>query len=344
MSLPVLKAIFNLVSAGANLVGEKPNFDPSLADDQREFQGIADALFPAASGVCDVGRGKVFPGGAISEALHELKIAPDFSATGSDATASVKFVHRSTDEAEIYFVNIRTDSPHAFKAQFRITDKVPELWDAESGKTAPVSYSIKDGVTEVPLDLPAWGTTFVVFRVQAKASVLKTIAYQQVSAHAVEGPWTLTFQADRGAPESIKLDRLLDWSTSADAGVKYFSGIGRYHVTVQVSKEWIGADRKTFIDLGEVKNLASVYLNGRKLGTVWHAPYKLEVTGALTEGPNVLEVEVANAWVNRLIGDEQPGAARIAFADIKPYSAETKPVPSGLLGPVKIVVEGMAKE
>jgi hypothetical protein len=91
-----------------------------------------------------------------------------------------------------------------------------------------------------------------------------------------------------------------------------------------------------WIDLGEVKNLAGVSVNGKSLGIVWHTPYRVNITSALKPGANELVVKVTNAWVNRLIGDEQPGATRITFADVKPYRAKSPLLPSGLLGPVSI--------
>ena len=94
-----------------------------------------------------------------------------------------------------------------------------------------------------------------------------------------------------------------------------------------------------WIDLGDVKNLAIVTVNGKELGQIWHTPYRMEVTSALKPGANQITVKVVNAWVNRMIGDEQPGATKITFADVKPYKANSPLLPSGLLGPVTVVAE-----
>jgi hypothetical protein len=118
--------------------------------------------------------------------------------------------------------------------------------------------------------------------------------------------------------------------------VKYFSGTGTYTKTVAAPADWFVKDAHIWIDLGDVKNLAEVSVNGRSLSTVWHTPYRVDVTSALKPGPNELVVKVTNAWVNRLIGDEQPGATRFTFADVKPYRANSPLLPSGLFGPVKI--------
>jgi hypothetical protein len=118
--------------------------------------------------------------------------------------------------------------------------------------------------------------------------------------------------------------------------VKYFSGIGTYTRTVNAQADWFAKGAHVWIDLGDVKNLAEVSVNGKPLGIVWHAPYRVDVTSALKPGANELVVKVVNAWVNRLIGDQQPGATKYTFADVKPYKASSPLIASGLLGPVTV--------
>jgi len=119
--------------------------------------------------------------------------------------------------------------------------------------------------------------------------------------------------------------------------VKYFSGAGTYTKTVQAPADWFRKGSKLWLDLGDVKNLAEVTVNGKDLGVVWHAPYRVDVTSALKPGANQISVKVVNAWVNRLIGDQQPDATKYTFADVKPYRANSPLLPSGLLGPVAVV-------
>jgi hypothetical protein len=133
------------------------------------------------------------------------------------------------------------------------------------------------------------------------------------------------------------MDKLSDWSHSDDLGVKYFSGVGTYTKTVQASSEWFKKGARLWVDLGDVKNLAIVSVNGKELGETWHAPYRVDATSALKPGVNQITITVVNAWVNRLIGDEQPGATKLTFADVKPYKANSPLLPSGLLGPVTVI-------
>jgi len=160
-----------------------------------------------------------------------------------------------------------------------------------------------------------------------------------IKVATLTGPWNVAFQTGRGAPATITLNELVDWSKSDDPGVKYFSGMGTYTKSVQASPDWLRQGSRTWLDLGDVKNLAEVTVNGKDLGQTWHAPYRVDVTSALKPGSNQIQIKVVNAWVNRMIGDEQPGATKITFADVKPYKANSPLLPSGLLGPVTLVRE-----
>jgi len=155
----------------------------------------------------------------------------------------------------------------------------------------------------------------------------------------INGPWNIVFQSGRGAPNSITMNELLDWSHSDDPGVRYFSGVGTYTKTVEASPNWFRKGARLWLDLGDVKNLAEVTINGKDLGQTWHAPYRVDATSALKPGANEIRIKVVNAWVNRMIGDEQPGATKITFAAVKPYKANSPLLPSGLLGPVTVVSE-----
>lgn len=148
----------------------------------------------------------------------------------------------------------------------------------------------------------------------------------------------MTFQPDRGAPSQIVVDTLISWSNSRDQGVKYFSGTGTYSRNIEVPENWLGTDGQIWLDLGEVKNLAEVIINGKSLGIVWKKPFRIEVTGALKQGPNSLEIKVTNLWVNRLIGDQQPGITKkYTYTTQAFYKADSPLLQSGLLGPVNIV-------
>jgi len=337
MSLPVLRAIHTLVESGGVVAGPKPTDDPSLADDQSEFEKLTSELFGTGTGVHKVGKGTVYAGESLDEVFSALHLDPDFDYSKHNSDSDVEFVHRKLKNGDIYFVDNRSDHDESIDAAFRVTGMQPELWRAETGTTEPVSFAIADGRTTVPLYLEPWGAIFVVFRRPTSETSHAVPEVIETKVATVSGPWEIAFQPGRGAPASVKMDHLSDWSQSADAGVKYFSGIGTYTKTLQVSPQWFRKGAKLWLDLGDVKNLAVVTVNGKELGETWHAPYRVDVTSALKIGANEITIKVVNAWVNRMIGDEQPGATKITFADVKPYKADSPLLPSGLLGPVTVV-------
>ncbi|MFP5228021.1 MAG: glycosyl hydrolase [Acidobacteriota bacterium] len=342
MSLPVLRAIDKLVREGAMVAGQKPADDPSLADDQAEFRKLNDEMFGDGSGTHSVAKGTVYAGDDAAAALRAMNVEPDFHYTGSDNR--IEFVHRKLANGDLYFVDNRSDDGAQIEATFRVAGKAPELWYAETGTTEPVSFRIADGSTTVPLKLEAWGTVFVVFRRPTRETSHTVSAPEEAQVATVSGPWTVSFPPNWGAPPSITLDTLASWSDNSDSGVKYFSGTGTYTKSIDAPTSWFGKGRQVWIDLGDVKNLAEVSVNGKPLAIVWHAPYRVNITSALKPGRNELTIKVTNAWVNRMIGDQQPDAPKkYTFADVKPYHADSPLLPSGLIGPVTIVEDKPAR-
>jgi hypothetical protein len=339
MSLPVLRAIHKLVEEGAAVAGPKPTDDPSLADDQAEFQRLNGELFSDGTGVRKVGKGTVYAEQNAEEALKSMNVSPDFEHTKPESDTRLLFVHRKLANGDLYFVDNRNDREETVEATFRVTGKAAELWHPDTAQMEPASYRVAEGRTTVPLHLEPWGTVFVVFRktTQETSRVLPKVVEKELAT--IEGPWKVAFEPGRGAPATVTLENLISWSESADVGVKYFSGAGIYFRTVQASPAWFKKGTKLWLNLGDVKNMAEVTVNGKSLGIVWHTPYRVEVTRVLKPGANEVKIKVINAWVNRLIGDQQPGATKYTFADVKPYRANSPLLPSGLLGPVHIYSE-----
>ncbi len=338
MSLPVLRAIRKLVMEGAVVVGAKPTDDPSLEDDQAEFRRLCDELFGDGKGEYPVGKGIVYAGGDFERAFEKMNLPPDFTTSIAETDRHLPFVHRTLVDREIYFVNNRSDQNVNVNASFRVTGKTAELWHAENGSGEPVSYAIAKDRTTVPVHLEPWGTAFFVFRGSAPEISHVIAAPIESSVRTIDGPWTLTFQPGRGAPASVSLQTLTPWNENADKGVKYFSGAGTYTTRFTADPGWFKAGQRLLVDLGSVKNLAEVSVNGKSLGIVWHAPFRVDVTGALKPGENHIDIKVTNSWVNRLIGDQQPDSTvSYTYADVKPYKATSPLLPSGLLGPVQLV-------
>jgi hypothetical protein len=321
-----------MVNAGAVVVGPKPVESPSLADDQAEFKTIADLLWSGTAG-----KGKVLTG-SIGEALASLNVAADFEYTKPQPDTELAFVHRKIAGGDLYWVSHRSDRAEDIEASFRVQGKAPELWHADTGAIEPASYRTVEDRTVVPLALQPNDAVFVVFR-EAATAPSRTIARPvETTVGTIEGPWEVAFQPDRGAPAKITMTALASWHENADPGVKYFSGTGTYTKTIQAPAGWFQAGAKLLIDLGEVKNIAAVTINGKPLGTYWKAPFRVDATSALEPGTNTLEIQVINLWVNRLIGDQQEGVTKkYTYTAQQFYRADSPLLPSGLIGPVHVI-------
>jgi hypothetical protein len=333
MTLPVLRKIRDLVNAGAVVVGDRPTGSPSLADDAAEFAAIAGELWGKSNGT-----GRVIQGAGVNQALASLGVAPDFDS--GPAGHDVMFVHRRLADGDVYFLSNRTEREQNIDGVFRVSGKRPELWHADTGQTEPVSYRAESGRTKVPLQLAANESVFVVFRQAASEQAVTVPARRETPVATLSGAWNVRFAPDLGAPEQTTLAQLASWSENADPSVKYYSGTATYNKTIDISADWLKTGERLTLDLGDVRELAEVSVNGRPLGIVWHPPYKVDVTEAIRLGANTLEVKVTNLWVNRLIGDQQPGAKKYTFTVMPTYKADAPLRPSGLLGPVRLLQTG----
>ena len=507
MTPELLKKLKKLVDAGAMVVGPKPGKSPSMAnypDCDKEVQRLADELWA----------GKIFSGTTAEQKLAERRIIADFQCD----QPMVRWIHRRTDDMDIYFVAngaVAAEYPYAGSPMvanccFRTSGVQPEIWDPETGRTSPVyCYQVQDGITQIPLILPAKASVFVVFRhgqspppaqvvrtiirdgkaflqtgggqtpskveilsavygkpgepehtrdatadvrkllpeqmflvtdvaaiggdpdvnvvktldihcridgqerrltfhdgeivnfsvpgecppatvetdhdgtVQLCATQPGTYEYLLLPPEApspewfktvkvpiptvpepirIQGPWTVTFPDGWGAPPRIQMETLIPLNQHADSGVKYFSGTATYQCQFDVPAESLGKDRRIKLDLGVVEVMAEVKLNGQPMGILWKAPFELDVTSALLDGQNSLEIKVANLWVNRLIGDQQlppdsernkrgtlknwpqwlldgksSPTGRFAFTTWELWHKNDPLVPSGLIGPVQLV-------
>jgi len=338
MSLPVLRKIRDLVEAGAVVCGPRPIATPSLSDNPKEFQSIVDQLWGPSGLGNNVGKGKVYGNRKLGDVLAGLNVTPDFEYTKPNPDTQLLFVHRKLADADLYYVDNRNDRSEELETTFRIDGREAELWHADTGKIEPASYKAANVGTTVPLHLAPWETVFVVFRHPSNAASRALPRVVENLVGTIEGPWDLSFQPDRGAPPKIPLEKLVPWQESKDEGVKYFGGTGTYTKTIQATSDWFKPGAELWIDLGEVKNLAEVSVNGKPLGIVWKTPYRVDATSALHHGSNTLEIKVTNGWANRIIGDRQPNAAKTyTFTSPKFYKANAPLQPSGLLGPVQVI-------
>ncbi len=338
LSLAALKKVHELVSAGATVIGPKPERAVSLVGGVQaaaEFARLADETW-------DAGRPQhAIEGVAPPEVLRKLGVIADFTHNGGQA-AQMEWIHFAIPDGEFYFVAHQTEEPLAADCTFRVAGLQPELWNPMDGsRRTAVAFAQNDGRTTLPLEFAPNGSVFVVFRTPISEDLQGNAKSNfPVTGETVElaGPWTAKFDSRWGGPESVVFETLSDWSQNADPGIKFYSGIARYEKRFDAPPAMVAAPKgRTCLDLGNVLEMAEIRLNGKSVGIVWAPPFQVDVTEALKPGENVLEVRVANQWSNRVIGDLQlPAGQRRTQTNIMALVAETPPLPSGLLGPVTL--------
>lgn len=225
-----------------------------------------------------------------------------------------------------------------------MTGRQPELWDAVTGEIRDLPiYEQRNGRITVPLEFAPGQSFFVVFRHAAHQGSrtgtgrnfeeLKSIA--DLTSH-----WQVSFDPHWGGPDKpLMFDNLDDWAQRPEEGIKHYSGKAAYLKTFNLPADI--KDRRIYLDLGRVKELAEVRLNGKRLGIVWCAPWRIELTGVVRPGLNDLQLVVANQWVNRLIGDAGLlQEKRFTWTTWNPYHPDSPLLRSGLLGPVTLQAAG----
>jgi len=341
----LLKKIEQLVQQGGVILGPKPLKSPSLqnypaADSQ--VKALADKMWNGKynNGKMTVGygQGKVMDGYGLSEVFNSLNLAKDVELP---ADAPVLWIHRSMPGKDIYFITNQSDKTIDIAPVFR-ADKTlkPQLWDAITGETRALSnYEVTATGIIVPLKLEATQSWFVVFTNEVNKEVKPAFAtnfpaFEKIKK--IEEPFKVDFlNKDIGPKETVVFNQLMDWANSDDEKIKYYSGAATYKTSFVMDK--LPKNKEFYLNLGKLSVMAKVKLNGKELGGVWIAPYRLNISDALIEGKNTLEIEVVNLWRNQLIKDktrkEDQKYTWLVTDDIEPTSTVE---PSGLIGPVEI--------
>ncbi len=269
--------------------------------------------------------------------LAETELPPDF-----DTDGPIRYTHRRAKGWDIYFVANREAKAVEAECTFRVAGRQPELWDPLTGAIRDLpAYMEQAGRTAVPMRFKPHQSFFVVFREEARAErpesrVGKNFA-EYLPVAQLDGPWEVSFDPSLGGPQHVTFAKLEDWSQRSEPGIKVYSGIATYRKTFDLPTPMQLNGRPILLDLGEVHSMARVRLNERDMGVVWCAPWRVDITDAVDTGENRLEIEVANLWPNRLIGDKSaPPNEQVAWTTFNPYQADSPLFPSGLLGPVTL--------
>ena len=378
MTPELARKIEKLVSKGATVVGIPPLKSPSLTnypDCDKEVEALSLKMWqtlsaPSAETVIKYGRGTIHTGGkytepeqnelyphydVVAEILDNLGMKEDFAS----ATGQVRYTHREMPGRDIYFVSNATEQPLEDICVFRSVKGAPEVWDPVTGEMRKLkNFTTQNSTTSIPMAFDKSQSFFIIFDRANRHKPEAVANFPEVAeVQTLAGSWSVAFDPKWGGPEQIVFERLTDWSKNADEGIRFYSGIATYSYTFDYSGA--GSDN-LYIDLGDVKNIARVRLNGADLGVAWTSPWRVKITEPLLQQGNSLEIEVANLWANRFIGDSKypddgpkdgkwpewllngdprPGK-RYTFSTYSywEYEQGVHPLlPSGLLGPVRVV-------
>jgi len=342
ISLPVLQKIKALVAAGATVIGPKPARAETLenfAAADTEVQTLADEVWGGK-----MGAGRVITGSTAREVLQADGIPPDCEFLDA-AGWPLDYIHRTADDAEIYFVANRATNAVSVNCAFRVAGKAPELWNAVTGERKfAAAYSEKDGRIFVPLDFDPCGSWFLIFREPAPAHppTAKSNSPNLVPVQDISGRWTVHFDPKWGGPATAQFPSLVSWPTRPEPGIKFYSGTAVYEKSFDLPVSPAPSPgEKLLLDLGSVRELAEIKVNGKSCGIVWCPPFRADISAAVKPGENKLEVGVVNFWPNRIIGDASlPPAERFTRTNIRKLTAKTPLEPAGLFGPVQLLTVG----
>ena len=340
LSMPVLEKIKALVSDGATVIGPQPVRVETLAN----YPAADAALAVLAADVwAHPGAGRVIAGKTAREVLLADGVPPDCQFNDGAPDANFDYIHRQSDAADIYLVTSRTNVPVSATVTFRVAGKAPELWNAVTGAHSfAASYNETNGRTVVPLDFTPCGSWLVVFRAPAAGHPATASANQSVfkPVQSLAGPWRVKFDPRWGGPENAVFDELVSWTQRPEPGIKFYSGTATYENAFDWPATAGNSDAppRVWLDLGRVRELAEVRVNGQACGIVWSPPFRVDITGALKPGRNSLAVDVVNFWPNRIIGDAAlPADQRLTRTNIRKLTATTPLIASGLFGPVQLL-------
>ncbi len=421
MTLALAEKLQQLIAEGGVVIGPKPLQTPSLENYPTAdivVKKIGETVWNNCNGTSvtetTFGKGKVFWNREVTDILNLLGVKKDVAVEDKAPKESIVWTHRKTTDTDIYFVANQLNKPQNMTIKFRVSGKVPQLWNAETGTiTEAVIWNEKEGVTSVTIPFQSLQSWFVIFKPTTQnnnpvvaiqnGTVANGLVFKQNQLFfqsfengsyklvkkegnpkivtvanlpqplSLNSDWQVDFKQVQGTPRKIDFPSLLSWTNHTNKNIQYFSGTATYTKTIVLNEQQVGIGKLVQLDLGNVKNFAEVAINGKSVGLLWKSPYVFDISNFVQVGNNSVEVKVTNLLANRMIGDEQepedmtwsepsfsgdklykgrkllkypdwfingqprPSVGRYTFSTWNYYRKDDPLLPSGLLGPVKVV-------
>jgi hypothetical protein len=380
--------IGSLVKAGATVIGNPPVKSPSLVnypDCDKQVKSLAADVWgagerPKGLVLHEFGTGMIWWGEKLMNnqsvnyvSNDTLNLYPDYTtvislldSAGSKpdfkSSGAIRYTHRKETDRDIYFISNRTASVISDTCLFRDGTMNAELWDPVTGRINTLKCrSDKSGTIAVYIRMDSYQSYFVVFNhfQEPEKGKHKNFEYfpDKQTFYTLDGSWNLIFDTRWGGPGRVVFDSLSDWSKRAEDGIRYYSGVAVYNKSFDLpAGVELSDNSEYFLDLGKLKNLGRIKLNGRDLGIIWTSPWQADITDVLKLKNNKIEISVANLWINRLIGDESEPwdgvingkwpewlingtkreSKRYTFTTHHFYKKDDPLSESGLMGPVTI--------
>jgi len=387
MTPELLSKIKSLINDGAIVIGNPPMKSPSLVNYpgcDNQVKILAEEIWGTNKMPGDLqkkvfGTGQIWWGEKILKKNNtgfqpkdSLNIYPDYQVAASvletagvdqdfKSSGRIRYIHRSMADRELYFISNKTNSQINDTCIFRDGTAYVEIWDPVTGEINQAETTRYNESFLMKIRMEPYQSYFVVFYKSGRSMGRSKQSIQNLSDEKIisslEGPWNVTFDTIWGGPQNVEFEKLSDWSQNTVEGIKYYSGTAVYKKKFSLPEN-SGSNEKTryLLDIGKVGNMARVKLNGRDLGVIWTAPWQVEITDDLIMDENLLEIEVANLWINRLIGDEKEPwdgisdgkwpdwlingkerpSKRYTFTTHRLYKKDDPLYESGLLGPIVI--------
>jgi len=349
VTLPVLIKLQQLLEAGARVLAPPPagfSGRPLGPAQREEADRIIEALWGSFGGHGPygkkVGEGYLSWGREMETELEAMRLAPDFAYSAS-VKPHVNFIHRKWGNVDYYFVANPEDVAKAGEYVFRVTGRTPQWWNPVTGKIHAIEDYRDDGArTAIAMNLGPSESRLIVFGASATPDgmPLKNVENPRESPAKLKNDWSIQFVDGYGAPASIEVEDLKSWTEFDDPGIRYYPGTARYRNEFHVSPELLETEM-LWLDLGEVHQIAEVWINGRKVDNLWRSPYRSDIHAHVEAGWNQLEIKVVNTWVNRFIGDlrtEGPDYSEMMPGPQFWYEADSPLHKAGLIGPIRFIL------